>query len=306
MLRGRRAALVLCWVVVCGPARAEVVNRIVATVDGEPITAHEVRTFAAEHRAQDRPEADIIQLLVTEKLLDLEAKALGITVKDDEVDQYIAQIKTRTNMDDERFKQALQQQGLTLDAYRAKVRADLSKQQLINREIRGRVSVTSEEIERHWKANGSRYGEGAGATVRDIFFAFGGPDGVERARAKAARVQEELRKGKDFAELARQYSEGPGADNGGLLGTFKRGEMEPEIDAAVFRMQPGEVSDVIQSSRGLHILQVDDIREGASATLDDKTKEVIRSSLYNDALEARFQEWLSRDLRERHHVEVLN
>ena len=110
--------------------------------------------------------------------------------------------------------------------------------------------------------------------------------------------------GREFAALARQFSEGPGADNGGEIGTFARGQMEPALEEAAFRLKAGEVSEPVRTAAGFHLLRPEqDITAGHKSL--DEVRDSIRETLYNDALEERFQQWLSRDLRERHHVEVL-
>jgi len=121
----------------------------------------------------------------------------------------------------------------------------------------------------------------------------------------AEQVRQMAVDGRDFAELASQYSKGPGADNGGLIGTFQQGQMEPALDRAAFSLRPGEVSPPIRTARGVHLLRVDRVTGTGERPLDD-VREEIREEMYNEALQSRFQEWLSKDLRERHQVEVLN
>ena len=289
-------------------ARAEVANRIVATIDGEPITAYQLRKYAKEHGGEHTPEAQVLDALVTEKLLEKEVTAQGIAARDEEIDRYIAQIQERNGMDQARFTQALAGQGLTPESYRARVKAEIEKAQLVNREIRQRVNVSPEEIRRYYDAHEADYAIAERVKVRDILFALdAAADDAEiaRVRAKAEEVRELARKGRDFGELARQFSEGPGAGKGGELGTFSRGEMEGALDEVVFKLKPGEVSEPVRARGGIHLLRVDERVASGHRPLAEVSDE-IRGSLYNDALEERFQNWLSKDLRERHHVEVFN
>jgi len=99
--------------------------------------------------------------------------------------------------------------------------------------------------------------------------------------------------------------EGVQALPGGELGTFKRGDMDRDLEAVAFKLEPKKVSEPILTGGGFHLLRVDE-RIAAGRRPLDEVKDDIRESLYNDALEERFQNWLSRDLRERHHVEVLD
>jgi peptidyl-prolyl cis-trans isomerase SurA len=314
---GLRAAAVLAPVLLVpllgatflvGLAHAEVANRIVATIDGEPITAYELRRYAREHDAEGASESQILEAVITDKLLDQEIKAQGISARDDEIDRYVKEVQGRNGMDDEAFARALAAKGITVEVYRAKVKREIEKAQLVNKEIRQRVNVSPEEIRRHYEAHRTDYEVAEKVKVRHILFTVdrgADQEQIERVRAKAVEVRGLATSGRDFQELARQFSEGPGSDKGGELGTFSKGELSPELEAVVFRLKTGEVSEPVRSPSGFHLLLVDERISSSHRPLEE-VSDKIRDELYNGALEERFQNWLSRDLRERHHVEVLN
>src|SRR5713101_3609178 len=256
MPRGVRVAALVLPVLLAGAARAEITNRIVATIDGEPITAHELRRYAKEHAAQGTPDAQV----------------------------------------------------LSLESYRARVKSELEKAALVNREIRQHVNVSPEEIRRYYDAHLGDYATVERIKVRDVFLAIEDPAdeaSVAHARTKALEVRALALDGHDFGALAEQFSEGPGARKGGELGTFGRGEMEHDLEQAAFALEPGKVSEPVRAGGGFHLLRVDE-RVGAGHKPLGEVQDEIREKLYNQALEERFREWLSRDLRERHHVEVLD
>lgn len=308
MARGVRVAALVLPALLVVAARAEIANRIVATVDGEPITAHELRRYARERNADNTPAEQVLDALITDRLLEKEIKAQGIAAREDEIDRYIEAIQQRNGMDREHFKAALAGQGLNFETYRARVKAELEKASLVNREIRQHVNVSPEEIRRYYDAHLDDYTTAERVKVRDIFFPIEDPadeTSSVRARAKALEVQELARGGRDFAALAAQFSEGPGARKGGELGTFGRGEMEHDLEQVAFALEAGKVSEPVRAGGGFHLLRVDE-RVGAGHKPVDEVRDEIRETLYSQALEERFQNWLSRDLRERHHVEVLN
>jgi len=308
MLRAACAAAVLLPVLLPSAVRAEVTNRIVATIDGAPVTAQELRRYAKEHGIEGEPTARALDTLITDKLLEKEIKSQGIAAHDDEIDRYIQEIQTRNGMDETRFNAALAQQGMTRESYRAKVKSEIEKAQLVNREIRQRVNVSPEEIRRYYDAHLDDYAIADRVKVRDIFFVVDADDdetAVSHVRTKALEVRGMALDGRDFAALARQFSEGPGADKGGELGTFGRGEMDRGLEEAVFGLEPGKVSEPVRTATGFHLLRVEQ-RIAAGHRPLEEVKDDIREALYNEALERRFQDWLSRDLRERHHVEVLD
>jgi peptidyl-prolyl cis-trans isomerase SurA len=300
----RVAALALASL--CCAARAEVANRIVATIDGEPITAYELREWTKQ-RDEAMPEDDALQSLITEKLLEKEIQAQGIGARDEDVDRYVKEVQARSGLDDPGFARALAERGMDQASYRKKVKGEIERAQLVNKEIRQRVNVSPAEIRRYYEANRARFATSERVTVRALFVRVddpNDPDAVARARARAEELRDVARDGRSFADLAREHSEGPGADRGGELGTFARGEMQSRLEEVAFALDEEEVSDPVASDMGFALLYVEKREAGGHRPLEEVSDE-IREALYGEALNQRFQDWLSRDLRERHHVEVL-
>jgi parvulin-like peptidyl-prolyl isomerase len=311
MSRGLPSALAIVAIVVCvlsGSGRAEVVNRIIATVDGDPITAHEVQRYRETSGSNELTEKQALEALITDKLLEKEVRDKKIEVKSEDIDRYVEQVKERNRIDDYRFEAALAAQGLSLKRYRERIRGELEKSQLVNREIRGRVSVSPDEVERYYEANREDFKTGERVTVHAIVFRIEPLDSqaeIDRIRRKADEVRQLAADGRAFEDLAKQFSEAPGAEKGGLLGTFARGELEPDLEQVVFTQSPGTLSNVVRTDRAFHILRVDKFQPPGYRSLDE-SRDQIREVLYQKAVEQRFQDWLSKDLRERHSVEVFN
>jgi peptidyl-prolyl cis-trans isomerase SurA len=294
---------------------SEVVDRIVATIDGEPVTLVELRTFADQVRERahngggEAPADDRAMLdeLVLEKILRKQVAAQGVAATDQQIDAYIASIKERNHLDDAQLKEALTQQGLTWDQYRDQVRADIERAALINKEIRNKVNVSPEEIERYYKEHLDEYGTKPKVHVRLISFLLppgAGPEQKAAIRADAERVRAEAASGKDFAALAKAHSQGPGADDGGDIGEVERGQMQPAFEKAVFALKPGEVSEVVETDSGFHIFKVEE-RSGEAHQPLAAVSDDIREKLYRENMEARYDRWLKQDLRSKYHVEIL-
>jgi peptidyl-prolyl cis-trans isomerase SurA len=292
-------------------APAELINKILATVDGDPITVYQLKKFAATNlRARQlsgsMDQAALLDGLISDKLLEKEVSDKGIVVRDEDVDRYMETIKERNQLDDERLKEAIEKQGLTVETYRAQLREEIQKAQLMNREIRGKVNVTPEEVQRYYEAHISEYSTPARLQVAHILFHLqpdAPADKVAAVTAKAEEVYGRLKKGADFAEMAKQYSEDPTGQNGGDLGWFKQGELLDSLEKAAQKLKVGEVSEPIRTPVGLHIVKLE-AREGESHQALDEVADKIKEQLYNAALEERFQKWLTEDLRKRHHVEM--
>jgi len=293
-------------------ARAELVNKILATVDGEPVTIYQLKQFTQDSirgrqlNASVDP-AGLLDALITEKLIQKEVSDKGVIVRDADVDRYIEAIKERNKIDDEKLKAALAAQGVTMEGYRAQIREEIERDQLIGREIRGKVSVTPEEVQRYYEAHLSEYSTPEKVQVAHIVFRLDAdtpPDKVAAVTAKAQDVYQRIKKGADFAEMAKEYSEDSSGQNGGDLGWFKPGELLDNLEKAAARLKVGEVSEPVRTKVGLHLIKVE-AREGAAQQNLNELSDHIKEQLYNAALEERFQKWLTEDLRKRHHVVLL-
>jgi len=285
-----------------------VINRIVATIDGDPVTLYELKQFARKTirgrdiTAQDR--AGLLDALVLNTIIAKESKAQGLDVPESEVDIYIQDVMARNKLDEMQLRQALEAQGIAYEAYREQIRAEVQRQRLIAREIRGKVNISPEEIERYYQANLEEYARPAQVRVAQIIFLLppdASPAAVDAAKAKADEVYAKTRRG-DFAELAEQYSDDGGAD-GGMLGWFKPGELVDSLDEAVQGLKVGEVSAPVRGPQGFHLLKVVERQTDSYQPLEEHADE-IKEKLYAAALESRYERWIGEELRKRHHVEL--
>ena len=306
-MRAVVALLAVLTVVAAVPSLAEVVDRIVASIDGAPITQSEIELYVREHGASALPVREVLTALVTEQLLDKEVKARGIRIRSEDVDQYIAGVKMRRGLDDAEFERVLRERGLAVERYRKDVQAELEKAELINREIRGRVSVSPEEMRRHYDTHAADYSLAERVRIRMIMIPVpteASPGEVAQAEMVIRVLHARIQAGEDFAELARSYSGGPGAQEGGYLGAFERGQMVEPLEEVAFRLKAGMLSDPIRSAGGFHLLKVEE-REGSVEQPFAAVADQIREELYENALQHRYERWISEDLHEAHHVEIL-
>jgi peptidyl-prolyl cis-trans isomerase D len=143
------------------------------------------------------------------------------------------------------------------------------------------VQVTSKEVENYYQNNPEKFGQPKRVKVRHILIKSESkdPEALAKARKKAESIREEAVKGKDFAQLAKQYSEDPGTkDQGGDLGYITRGQVVPEFEEAAFSLKAGGISNVVQTPYGFHILKVDEIQEARVEPLE-KVKDQIQTLL---------------------------
>lgn len=307
--RGRAVALVLGLIVALPHgAAATLVNRIVATVDGAPVTLYELNRYGAQTiRGRELSATDrkaLLDALILDKIVSMESKAAGMEVPESEVDAYIETIKERNQLDDMQLRQALEAQGMTYEGYRQQIRSEVERQRLVAREIRGRVNVTPEDVKRYYDANRAAYAKPARFRVAHIVFAVAPnapPSEGIAIQAKAQEVYQRLRAGADFAKMAEELSDDGGKD-GGVLGWFQPGQLVDSLEDAARGLRVGQVAEPVRGPQGFHIVKLLD-REDESYEPLASVEEQIKEKLYVEAIESRYERWLNEELRKRRHVE---
>lgn len=293
------------------PASAKIINKVIATVDGDPITLYELRGYEREdirtRQGSARPDsAVLLDALITDRLIAKEAVEKGVIVRDEDVDRYVNDIKQRNKLSDEQLNAALEAQGLTVDEYRKQIRHEIERQQLIGREIRGKVSVTPEEVQRYYESHLSEYETPKRFKIAHIVLALP-PDAsaaqVEATKAEAQLVYDQIEDGADFAEMAKQYSQDSTASSGGELGWFEPKQLVDSLADAAAQLQPGEVSPPVEGPGGIHLVKLLEVEEASHQDLG-ALQEEIKEKLYAAALEERFTRWLNEELRKRHDVDI--
>jgi peptidyl-prolyl cis-trans isomerase SurA len=312
--------LLICFtavVVLPATLRARVVDQLIAVIDGEPYTLRNVEQFAKSKLKADFPtgalipinerDGEVLEQFITDKLLEAEIRESGIAVTNDDVDQYIEEVKKNNRLSESDFNAALGREGMTLELYKASVKTELSKTELVRRQVRSRVSVTDADVERYYQLNSKKYRSAERARIRHILFSLSenaAPEVVESTLAKAKQVHGRIEAGEDFAALAREFSEGAGRNEGGDIGWVNRGTLIGGLDDAAFeKLAVGEVSEPFRTPMGYHIVKLD-ARMGGGVQPLTSVAPKIKSELEAKALEERYLKWLKTDLRRKHRVDI--
>lgn len=311
--------LIVAWLILSLPSTVlgNVVEQVIVAVNGEPYTLSNLREYARKKIGREFPHGDlnrigkedkeVLEQFITEKLLAAEVRLVGINVSDPEIDEYIETIKQKNNLTDQDLRAALSREGVTLEGYRESVRAEIEKNEIINRQVRKRVNITSDDVERYYRLNSKKYMAEEKVRLRHILLSLPQAISPEREREMMLRTLE-IRKraiaSDDFAKLAQSYSDGSGASEGGDIGWVTRGSLIREIEEIAFnKLSVGEVSQPLRTSLGIHLIKL----EGREVPRPLPLHEVhgrIKEELYAKALEERFQRWLKTDLRRTHRVDV--
>lgn len=300
--------------------QTQLIDGIAAIVNDEIITITEVREamgFEAEQVTQQfsglaRDEQlkalfkRTLQGLVDAQLQLVRARQLNLRVTDEDINQHIETLKQQNQLADEQFLQLLKSRGLSLETYRKQVAEGLLVAKVVNAEVRSRLTVLDSELQEAYKAKQERYKVAGGQTVSHILFLFppfATEQDEQRLRAKAEFVLQQLRNGGNFAALARQYSDGPSAETNGLLGTFQPGELLPGFEEAVAQLQPGQISDVVRTRIGYHIIRLEARQAGGSRPFEE-VQEELKAEILREKTERKYVEWLE-TLRQQAYIKIL-
>lgn len=298
------------------PSQAQVIDGIAAVVNDEVITSVDVdkEYQQMQKELQKLPPSEKMGLnrsaavnrLVDKKLIEQKVHELDIKVMDDEIKLAIDDVKKQNHMNQEALEKALAAQGMTFEQYKAQLREQLERLRLMSQEVRSKIQVGDQEVRDYYDHNRDKYGAVELFRARHIFFKIdkkGGAAEMARVEAKAQEVLKEARSGKDFAELAKKYSDDPAAaKDGGDLGSFKKSDMLPEIGDTVAAMKPGDVSNLVLSTAGLHIIKLEG-KSMSPGTPFAEVKNDIEELLFKKKADERFAQWV-KDLRASVPVEI--
>jgi peptidyl-prolyl cis-trans isomerase SurA len=276
------AAFAMC---LAAAAAAEIVDRIVATVNGDIITLSEVeqrvQPYLEKNNISGQAEVDqvtrqILAALVDQTLMIQQAEKLEIEVTPEEVDQAIAGMRRNAGLNEEEFRRQLALDGISMESFREDVRADLYKKRVIREEVASMIAVPDETVDAYLRRQGTLAGGGPAevletetsdqrkVALKNIVFEL--PPGADAQDAeavmeKAERVYDEIIDGLGFSKAAREYSQAPNAGSGGELGQVAWKDMDRRIAAELTGLSAGEITRPIMVGGSVQIFQVANLIE---------------------------------------------
>ncbi|MDU9050930.1 MAG: SurA N-terminal domain-containing protein [Candidatus Electrothrix sp. Rat3] len=307
-------------------AQSDIIDSSVAVVNEDVITLSDInkigkaifRQIAEEAPPEQREEAlkqarkKIITQLIENKLLTQQATALHISVAEPEIDRAQEQVLQRNGFSSEDFKAELKKMGLNQAQYRETLRDQILRSKLINYEVRSKVVIPDEEIQKYFEQQYSETkAEGyyllqLGVSWADTAKTSNVLTAKEAARKQVEAAHNLAKQGVKFKDLARQYSNLPSAADGGDLGFFKKNEMAAYMRDAVTALQPGAISPIIERPDSYMFFKIlsNGQEEGKDRVLDENMKEEIRNKLYKQEAEERYKKWLEK-IRSEAYIKIL-
>ena len=275
------------------PARGNVsldqpvlLDRVIAIVNDEALTQFDVnqqkRAVLEQMKAQkvtppapDVLEKQLLDRLITERVLMQVAKETGVRVDDTQVERTIARIAQDNKLSAGDFRKAVEQEGMPFSKYREDVRNEIMVQRLRDREVEGRVSVSDAEVDHFLATVASQAGGDVEYRLSHVLVLVpeqASPDQIEARLRRAEEALRQIRAGADFGQVAAGFSDAPDALQGGTLGWRAPARLPTVFADPVRGLKPGEVSGLLRSASGFHIVKLLESRSRNAPTVVEQTR----------------------------------
>ncbi|MDD9304644.1 MAG: SurA N-terminal domain-containing protein [Desulfobacter sp.] len=288
---------------------AEVIDRIVAIVNNDIVTLSELnkatmvyrKNIQASQNSDTRKqelitqlESDMLNQLVESSLTIQEAGKYGIEVKTQDVDRAIENFKTANKIDDEGLERGLAAEGMTIAEYREKMKDQILQSMLVNRAVRSKIVITDEDIQTYYDAHKDEFIGIKKYQLRNI---------LSQSQDEITLVENRLKSGESFADLAQEFSIGSNASQGGELGLFDINSFSQDIKTALEGLKKGDHTPVMKTGSAFQIIYVEDIIMEGNQTADQaKTK--IQNILFKEQGQKQFNQWME-SLKQNAHIKLM-
>lgn len=305
----KRLAFTLLFVLCAAvSSHADLLERIVAIVNNEIITLSDINAYAErlksgglnddllipDEAAKQAILADrdkLLQTMINERLIDSDVKRQNLQVPIEKVEQEIRSIASRNQMTRDQLRDALKQRGVNFSQYQDFIKTGLERQSLIQKSVTSRIKITEADVlNLYAQRNSGTSGQAYEYTLAHALF-LKEKGGAQAARGRAEQFAKRLRDGGNFEKLVGEMSEDPNFETGGLLGTFKTGEFLKELEAAARPLNPGQISGIVETKTGFHILKVLNKKLVPDPKFEQE-KEKLQQVLYEQAYKRQLQSWL--------------
>ncbi len=316
------AVFCLCvFLFLSGPARCEIVDRIVAVVNDDIISLFELNRVLAPYAEKIREAGysdekkgemlfkvreDILAQLIDQKLTDQEVNRANISVSEKEIDNAIERVKQAGSYSDEQLREGLKRESLTIEEYRSRIREQILRTKLVNLEVKSKIVLTDEDVKKYYEEHMDDYRGDKKYRLRNILLtvpSFADEPEKQEVRKRMEAIVQEFKSGTPFETLAREFSESSQAEEGGYLGEFAFSDISSQLKSALLDLKEGDITRILDTEQGIQVFFIEKIIPAANKSLEKVTIE-IEEKLYNDIVNKQFRTWLE-DLRKRSHIRII-
>ena len=268
-------------------SRAPVVplDRVIAIVNDEAVTQwdlseqrrivlQQMKASNVQPPSQDVLDKQVLERLITERALLQHAKDNGIRVDDTTVERTVLRVAEENKLSPEEFRKVLERENIPYANYRDDIRRQLLIQRVRDREVDSKLTVTDAEVDNYLATVNAQAGGENEYLLSHIYVTLpeqASPDQIEARRRRAEQALAEIRSGKPFSQVAASFSDAPDALQGGSLGWRTPARLPSVFADYVRNMKKGDVSNVLRSAGGFHIVTMEDMRSRNAPTVVDQT-----------------------------------
>lgn len=313
------STILIAFLFVVPELSAETSNRIVARVNDDLITLHELnneiealtgKTFE-ELKSENEEESfkirkAVLDRMITDKLAWEKVKELELVPTKDQIDSQIEHIKEYYKLTQEDFVAKLEEEGMPYEKYLKQLTEELGVRNLTDYEIREKTVITDMDITEYYKTHKDEYKKPANAHIASIFLvpaASGMEYEADELQKKGKDILARLKNGESFADLARKFSNGPGAKDGGDLGNIQLTDVDPKIIEVINSLKEGEVSSLIDMGNRFQIIKLIKKTETEYVPLEE-LKDNITELLYNKEMEERKSKYME-ELKKESYIKII-
>jgi peptidyl-prolyl cis-trans isomerase SurA len=296
-----------------------VVEEIVARVNNQIITSsdyeREQQQMKDEAQQQDPAHADqiiadqqkdVLRGLIDRELLLEKGKDLDISAETELVKR-LDDMRKQMHLDSmEDLQKAAEAQGVSFEDFKENLRTEIITQQVIQHEVGSRINISPDEERKFYEDHKPEFSHPERVRLSEILIstdpAEANPEKLDAMKAKADDMLKQIKAGANFEEVAKKYSEGPSASQGGDLGYFERGKLAKQLEDLTFGMKKGDISDVIRTKQGFVILKVTEHQQSGVPSFSD-IEPRIQEAVYMQKLQPALREYLKK-LREDAYIDI--
>jgi peptidyl-prolyl cis-trans isomerase SurA len=307
------------------PLHAQIIERVLVKVNGDIFTQTELedrQTAAIRARmgvdfkpemvnnneelkkAVDEVTPQLLVDAIDELLLLQMGKEKGYHLSDEQFKGWLENLRKEQNLtDDQKFKAALSQEGMSIDELRKNVEKQFVVSSVQRDEVGSKLSITEEEARQYYLTHKNQFAEQATVTLREILIEVPQPTkggqatisvaAQDQAEERAAALRTRILAGEDFAKVAAEASASPSKANGGLIGPINLAEVSPSLQEMIAKMKPGEITPPIRTNRGVQILKLETLKPSSIPPFES-VRDVAADKVHDARQQAEVRKFLSR------------
>jgi parvulin-like peptidyl-prolyl isomerase len=298
------SVVIVSMLLSCQVLNAVVIDKIVVVVNGEAVTEREIDRILAPIYEQYRGlyfgdelikkleevRTKVVEQLVEDRLILSEAKRLDVQIPEKDIDSRVKEVAKRFPSE-AAMEAALAEQGLSLKELRKSYKEQMMVRRLIDGKIGITISISPVELKGYFEKHANEFVTSETARVYNILIRPKECLPEDKAKELVDDILKKLKEGGDFAALAKEFSEGPNAAEGGDMGYVKKGDIMPDFEKVIFELKPGDISEIMKSTMGYHIFKVTEKTERKCRTFSEVRHE-IEEAIYRTKIKDKIRTWV--------------